>query len=138
MKWLPEHEDFYFVPRKNNNRGRRDKRMLFCGSEKYIVITFWNKSYTKDKIYLINWDCNTSGKVSIVLCCRGVPEKQRRYIVEIKNMIEATGKKFEKIMENNWKWYYCSNMNYIETLEDFVKHEFSNYPCRLRSYRMNI
>lgn len=122
LRWQIEHEDFYFVPRKNNNKGRRDKGMYFCGSEKYIVLTFWNKSDNVDHIYLINWDCNTSGEVSITLCCRSDIEK-RPYIIEIKNMIEATGKKFNEIRENKWKWYYPSNMNYIETLEDFVKHE---------------
>lgn len=44
--------------------------MYFLGSENYIVLTFWDQSDKKDHIYLINWDCNTSGKVSITLCCR--------------------------------------------------------------------
>lgn len=124
LKWQLEHEDFYFVPRKNNNRGRRDKGMYFCGNEKYIVLTFWNKSDNVDHIYMINWDCNTSGEVSITLCCRNDPEKLP-HIVAIKNMIEETGKKFDEFSANinKWKWYYPSNMNYIETLKDFVKHE---------------
>lgn len=110
------------MPRKSNKGGRLDKGMFFCGNEKYIVLTFWDKSDPKDKIYLINWDSNTSGEVSITLCCRGDPAK-REYIVEIKNMIEATGKKFKEITKNKWKSYYRSNMNYIDTLEDFIKHE---------------
>lgn len=44
--------------------------MYFLGSENYIVLTFWDQSDKKDHIYLINWDCNISGKVSITLCCR--------------------------------------------------------------------
>ena len=122
LKWQLEHEDFYFLTRKKNNSGRRDKGMYFCGNEDYIVITFWNGSDRKDHIYFINWDCNTSGKVSITLCCRNDQEKLR-HIKAIKNMIEATGKKFDEKTKNKWKWYYPSNMNYIETLEDFVKHE---------------
>lgn len=123
LKWQLEHEDFYFVPRKRNNNGRLDKGMYFCGNEDYLVITFWNKSDKRDKIYLINWDGNTSGEVSITLCCRNDPEKLP-HIVEIKNMIEATGKKFNEFSTaNKWKWYYPSGLNYIETLKDFVKHE---------------
>lgn len=124
LKWQIEHENFYFVPRKRNNKGRLDRGMYFRGSEDYIVLTFWNITDKVDKIYLINWDCDTLGKISITLCCRNNPEKLH-YIVEIKNMIEQTGKKFEQFSANTekWKWYYPSNMNYIETLEDFVKHE---------------
>ena len=86
LKWQLEHEDFYFVPRKINNNGRRDKGMYFRGNDDYIVISFWNKTDVVDKIYLINWDCNTSGEVSITLCCRNDSEKLP-YIVAIKNMI---------------------------------------------------
>ncbi len=50
------------------------------------MLTFWDKSDPVDKIYLINWDCNTSGEVSITLCCRNDSEKLP-YIVAIKNMI---------------------------------------------------
>lgn len=124
LKWQLEHKDFYFVPRKRNNRGRLDKGMYFRGSEDYLVITFWNKSDKVDQIYMINWDCNTSGEVSITLCCRNEPEILP-YIIAIKNMIESTGKKFKdfSVNKNKWKWYYPSGMGYIETLEDFVVHE---------------
>ena len=124
LKWQLEHDDFYFVPRKKNNSGRLDKGMYFRGNDNYIVISFWNKTDIVDKIYLINWDCNTSGEVSITLSCRNDPEKLP-YILAIKDMIENTGKKFEAFSpnKNKWKWYYPSDMNYIETLEDFIKHE---------------
>lgn len=124
LKWQLEHENFYFVPRKINNRGRLDKGMYFRGSEDYIVISFWNKTDIVDKIYLINWDCNTSGEVSITLSCRNDP-KNLPYILAIKDMIEDTGKKFEEFSpnKNKWKWYYPAYMTYIETLEDFVTHE---------------
>ena len=121
LKWQLEHEDFYFIPRRNN-KGRRDKGMYFCGSEDYIVLTFWKGSDKDDYIYLINWDCNTSGEVSITLCCRDDQEKLP-HIIAVKNMIEETGKSFDKISANKWKWHYPSYMEYIETLEDFVKHE---------------
>ena len=124
LKWQLEHDDFYFVPRKINNSGRRDKGMYFRGNDDYIVISFWNKTDKVDKIYLINWDCNTSGEVSITLCCRNDPKKLP-YILTIKDMIEDTGKKFEEFSsnKNKWKWYYPTDMTYIETLEDFVTHE---------------
>lgn len=124
LKWQLEHDNFYFVPRKINRGGRRDKGMYFCGSDDYIVITFWNKQDNKDKIYMINWDCNTSGEVSITLCCR-VDEKALPHIIAIKDLIEASGKKFDRFAanQNKWKWYYPSDMNYIDTLEDFVTHE---------------
>ncbi len=122
LKWQLEHDDFYFVPRKINNRGRLDKGMYFRGNDDYIVISFWNKTDKVDKIYLINWDCNTSGEASITLCCRNDPEKLP-YILAIKDMIEGTGKKFEEFSSNKWKWYYPADMTYIETLEDFVTHE---------------
>lgn len=124
LKWQLEHEDFYFVPRKINNNGRRDKGMYFRGNDDYIVISFWNKTDIVDKIYLINWDCNTSGEVSITLSCRNEPKKLP-YILAIKDMIEDTGKKFEQFSpnKNKWKWYYPADMTYIETLEDFITHE---------------
>lgn len=124
LKWQLEHEDFYFMPRKKNNRDRLDKGMFFRGNDDYIVISFWNKTDIVDMIYLINWDCNTSGEVSITLSCRNNPEKLP-YILAIKDMIEETGKKFEQFSsnKNKWKWYYPVDMSYIETLEDFITHE---------------
>lgn len=88
------------------------------------MISFWNKTDIVDKIYLINWECNTSGEVSITLCCRNNPEKLT-YIRAVKNMIEDTSKKFEEfsINKNKWKWYYPADMTYIETLKGFVTHE---------------
>lgn len=122
LKWQLEHEDFYFVPRKKNNKGRLDKGMYFRGDNNYIVISFWNKTDIVEKIYLINWGCNTSGEASITLSCQNNPEK-RPYIFAIKDMIEGTGKKFEQFSSNKWKWYYPADMTYIETLEDFITHE---------------
>lgn len=124
LKWQLEHDSFYFIPRRKNNMGRRDKGMYFCGSDSYIVITFWNATDHIDKIFMINWDCNTSGEISITLCCRDDKEKLP-HIIAIKDMIEATGKMFDRFAanKNKWKWYYPSGMNYIDTLEDFVIHE---------------
>lgn len=124
LKWQLEHEDFYFMPRKKNNKGRLDKGRYFRGDDNYIVISFWNKTDIVDKIYLINWHCNTSGEVSIILSCRNDPKKLP-YILAIKDMIEDTGKRFEEFSPNmnKWKWYYPVDMTYIETLEDFITHE---------------
>lgn len=96
--------------------------MYFRGDEGYIALTFWNQSDIENKLYLINWECRTSGKASIILCCQNNLEKLP-YIVEIKDMIETKGKKFDEVAPNKWKWYYPSRMNYVETLEDFVTHE---------------
>lgn len=96
--------------------------MFFRGDEDYLVLTFWDKSDKAGMIYLINWECKTSGKVAIILCCQNNPEKLP-YIIDIKNMIEDTGKKFEEFSPNKWQWYYPADMNYIESLEDFIKHE---------------
>lgn len=74
------------------------------------------------RFYLINWECKTTGKESIILCCQN-NLKKLSYIVAIKDMIEATGKKFNEAEPNKWEWYYPFDMNYIETLEDFIKHE---------------
>lgn len=106
LKWQLEHENFYFVPRKINRDKRLDKSMYFCGNKDYIVLTFWNKADKDDRIYMINWDCNTSGKVSITLCCQNDSERLS-HIVAIKDMIEVTGKKFDEIRE-------CSEDGYAD------------------------
>lgn len=122
LKWQLEHDDFYFVPRKKNKGDKLNKGMYFRGGNGYIALTFWNQSDGNNMLYLINWKCELSGKASIILSCRNKLEKLS-YIIDIKNMIEASGKKFDEVESNRWKWSYPSNMNYIETLEDFVKHE---------------
>lgn len=43
--------------------------------------------------------------------------------LRFKDMIENMGKKFEQFSPNKWKWYYPTDMTYIETLEDFITHE---------------
>lgn len=122
LKWQLEHDDFYFVPRKKDNGDKLKKGMYFRGDNGYIALTFWNQSDGRNMLYLINWKCELSGKASIILSCKNKLEKLS-HIIEIKNMIEATGKKFDEVESNRWKWTYPANMNYIETLEDFVTHE---------------
>lgn len=111
-----------FILCQGKKGAKLNKGMYFRGDEGYIALTFWNQSDIENKLYLINWECRTSGKASIILCCQNNLEKLP-YIVEIKDMIETNGKKFDEVAPNKWKWYYPSRMNYVETLEDFVTHE---------------
>ena len=55
-------DEFFFIPRKINNKHRLEKGMYFLGSEKYLVLSFWDGSDTKEHIYNIGWSCNANGE----------------------------------------------------------------------------
>lgn len=59
LEFLLEYQlndsNFFFVPRKINNKNRLEQGMYFRGNEDYLVLTFWNKADSKEQIYYINW-----------------------------------------------------------------------------------
>lgn len=112
------HDDFFFVPRKINNKNRLEQGMYFLGNEKYLVLSFWDSADTKEFIYNINWCCTDNKVSSIELSCRDNNTKLP-YIVEIKELLESTGKTFKKIRKNRWGWNY-SGKDYLATLQDFI------------------
>ena len=54
LDWQAEHDDFYFVPRKINNKNRLEQGMYFRGNDDYMVLTFWDNADSKEFIYNIN------------------------------------------------------------------------------------
>lgn len=115
-------DEFFFIPRKINNKHRLEKGMYFLGSEKYLVLSFWDGSDTKEHIYNIGWSCNANGESFIDLSCRD-DDKKLPYILEIKELLEKTGKKFDNNKKDRWRCCYPEEEYFLDTLEEFVFKE---------------
>lgn len=67
LEYQANHADFFFVPRKINNKNRLEQGMYFRGNDDYMVLTFWDNADSKEFIYNINWSCDSDGVSSIEL-----------------------------------------------------------------------
>lgn len=122
LDWQAEHNDFYFVPRKINNKNRLEQGMYFRGNDDYMVLTFWDNADSKEFIYNINWSCDSDGVSSIELSCRDNAERVP-YVVAVKELIEAQGKVFKETKPNRWRYFYPADRYYLDTLQDFILNE---------------
>lgn len=122
LDWQAEHDGFYFVPRKINNKNRLEQGMYFRGNDDYMVLTFWDNADSKEFIYNINWSCDSDGISSIELSCRDNLERVP-YIIAVKDLIEAQGKVFKETKANRWRYFYPSDKYYLDTLQDFILNE---------------
>ena len=122
LEWQSEHDGFYFVPRKINNKNRLEAGMYFRGNEDYMVLTFWDNADSKEFIYNINWSCDSNGISSIELSCRDNADRVP-YVVAVKKIIETQGKVFKETKPNRWRYFYPSNRYYLDTLQDFIENE---------------
>ena len=118
--WQKEHADFFFVPRRRNNKNRLEQGMYFLGNEDYMVLTFWDSEDSKEFIYHINWCCYKDGSTSIVLNCRD-NEQKLPYILALKEILESKIGKFEKIKNNKWEYSYQDTPYYLDTLREFIQ-----------------
>ncbi len=122
LEYQSKNNDFFFVPRKINNKKRLDQGMFFRGNDDYLVLTFWNKADSKEQIYYINWGCDSKGISSIELTCRDNNDALP-YVIEIKDILESTGKKFEETKKNRWRFFYPNSEHYLTTLQDFIEKD---------------
>lgn len=122
LEWQIKHEDFYFVPRKINNKHRLEQGMYFRGNDDYMVLTFWDNADSKEFIYNINWCCDVDGASSIELSCRD-DDQVLPYVIAVKDIIESTGKKFKETKKNRWRFFYPDKTHYLDTLQDFIQNE---------------
>lgn len=122
LEWQFENQDFYFVPRKINNKKRLEKGMFFRGNESYLVLTFWDSADTKEFIYNINFMVNDDAEASIELSCRD-SEERVSYVVCIKELMEKQGKIFKKTKKNRWTCFYPKDTYYLDALQDFILHQ---------------
>ena len=118
-------EDFYFIPRKINNKKRLKEGMYFRGNDFYLVISFWDSSDTKEFIYNINFSVDYKGQASIELSCRD-DDAKLVHITAIKELLEK-GEKPKNFKENNmknrWRYFYPKEIDYLNALQDFIAKE---------------
>ena len=115
-------KDFYFVPRKINNKNRLEQGMYFRGNEKYMVLSFWDSADTNEFIYNVNFSVSDNGCASIEISCRDDEEKLP-HIIAIKNLIETTGKIFTETKKSRWRYFYPKDYDYLEALHEFILNE---------------
>lgn len=122
LEWQSQNPDFYFVPRKINNKKRLEKGMFFRGNEDYLVLTFWDSADTKEFIYNINFMVNSDAEASIELSCRDLEERVP-YVLSVKGLLEKQGKEFKETKKNRWRCFYPKDVYYLDALQDFILHQ---------------
>ena len=115
-------QDFYFVPRKINNKNRLEEGMYFRGNESYMTLSFWNSADTKEFIYNVNFFVDVEGYASIELSCRD-DDIKLPHVVAIKGLIEANGKSFIETKKSRWRYFYPKDMQYLDALQNFIVNE---------------
>ena len=108
---------FYFVPRKINNKKRRDKGYWFLGNDHYLHLSFWNGTDWKEKIHNIGLVILSDRTSYIELSAQDSPEKAI-FLKKIASKLPGFKKDGNK---NKWHKRY-SGTNYIENLNDFIQN----------------
>lgn len=124
LNYQLQAENFYFVPRKINNKNRLQEGMYFRGNEFYMVLSFWDSNDTKEFIYNINFSVDYKGQSSIELSCRD-DDVKLVHITAIKELLESRGKdfketKFKKNKAARWRYFYPNEIYYLDALQDFI------------------
>ena len=123
-------QNFYFVPRKINNKNRLADGMYFRGNERYMVLSFWKSSDSKEYIYNINFSVDVDGHASIELSCRD-DDTKLEHIIAIKKLLETNGKSFItpngkgfiETKKARWRYFYPNDVYYLDALQDFILNE---------------
>lgn len=107
----------YFVPRKINNKGRLDKGYWFLGNEYYLNLSFWNGEDWKEKIHNIGFVVLKDKTSYIELSAQDSPDKAK-FLSKVAKELGGFKKDGSK---NKWFRHY-SGINFIESLDDFIKN----------------
>jgi len=123
---LIEHQlansNFYFVPRRKNNKNRLDAGMYFIGNENYLQISFWDGMDKNEKVHNIAFVVTPKGTSSIELSATGDNGKSRN-LSEIASLLqEKYGYHFDEAKDGKWFYYYPDDL-FLDNLFQFVKRE---------------
>jgi len=115
---IEKHEqdsDFYFVPRKINNKNRLENGYWFLGNNDYCYLSFWNGSDWKEKIHNIGFVVSKDKKSYIELSAQD-SENKAIFLSEVANELGG----FSKAKNKN-KWFcHLEGDDYLKNLEDFI------------------
>ncbi|MHB8128958.1 MAG: hypothetical protein ACYDEX_08165 [Mobilitalea sp.] len=120
LEYQIHHENFYFIPRKRNNKNRLEEGKYFIGNDEYLQITFWDGGDAKEKIHNIALVINSKLQTFLEISSR---DKQERatYLNELTVVLsDELGRKFIDIKPDKWQWHYDENTQYLHALSDVV------------------
>lgn len=122
LEYQLKNPNFFFVPRKINNKNRLADGMYFRGNNNYLALSFWNSSDSKEQIYNISFSIDSNGKPYLDLTCRD-DDAKISHIIEIKELIEKRNSPFHEKKVNRWRYFYPDGMDYLDALKDFILNE---------------
>lgn len=120
LEYQTQHENFYFVPRKRNNKNRLEEGKYFIGNDEYLQITFWDGGDSKEKIHNIALVIDSKLRTYLEISSRDKPGRAA-YLNELTEVLaEELGRKFISIKVDKWQWHYEENTQYLDALSDVV------------------
>lgn len=117
MKIHESEDNFYFMPRRVNNKHRLEKGYWFIGDDKYLQVTFWDNDDPARHIHNIAFTINYDKG-----CYLEFSSKYDEQKAQFLETLTAQLGSFENIAQNRWRKYY-EQINYIELLNNFIRNE---------------
>ena len=118
IKVRQKTSEFYFVPRKINNKGRLDDGYWFIGNDEYLHVSFWNGMDWKERIHNIGFVVHEDKTSNIELSAQDSPEK-----AGFLQKVAATLPGYVKMRGKN-KWFkHFSGKDYLATLTQFIEED---------------
>lgn len=109
---------FYFVPRKINNKSRLDDGYWFIGNEQYLHISFWDGTDWKEKINNIGFVIHSDKTSKIEFSAQDSSEKAG-FLKKVANKLGGFYKDASKD-----KWYRdLEGKEYLKLLDNFIKRD---------------
>ena len=107
--------NFFFVPRKINNKNRFEERYWFIGNDQYLQVSFWDGGDSKEKIHNIGLVVTNDGSSYIEIAGQDSQEKAEflRKVVKKLGGFKKHGNK------NKWHRDY-EGKNYLENLGERI------------------
>lgn len=119
MKIHESEENFYFMPRRVNNKHRLEKGYWFIGDDKYLQVTFWDNDDPARHIHNIAFTINYDKGCYLEFSSK-YDEQKAKFLETLTKQLGG----FENIAQNRWRKYY-EQANYIELLDVFIRSEKS-------------
>lgn len=123
LDYQSEHEGFYFVPRRINNAKKLESGMYFLGSDKYMMISFWDGEDAKERVHNISFGILNTG-VAYIEMSSCDKEYRAEYLEQLVDLLESRlSPQYTFLKAGKWTYSYPETMDYIDALESFIKNE---------------
>lgn len=130
LKKRESNPELYFLPRKNNNKGRKDKGYWFLGNENYLQVAFWSGRDWKEKVYNIGFFVASDKNSWVEFSAQDSNDKAIFFDL----IARKIGGFYKHKTKNKWYKEY-QGKNYISHLNDFLNTDKPKIDKYITNYK---